>query len=163
GARIAAKRLRYALDLVREAVPAAARAARRLRALQDILGEFNDLRGLRAQLRRAAERAALARVQARLAAAHTETWAALRPAPPAAAGPDADAKAQRDAARQAGRLETGYLAAAQLIERRRSALFERLHADWLGGRCEALLEELHELLRQLLGMEAAGHPEIERK
>jgi CHAD domain-containing protein/CYTH domain-containing protein len=83
--RLAAKQLRYALELIGPALPAAERAAQPLRRLQRVLGEFNDLRTLRALVRSRLESAALERVQARVAAAQAQAWngsAALH-APPA--------------------------------------------------------------------------------
>ena len=95
-ARIAAKRLRYLMDPVVDSIPEGQSATKRLRGLQDLLGELNDLRmlaaeagayaaelegdlvarvakgGARERRRRPRERAALLELGERIATARSE-------------------------------------------------------------------------------------------
>jgi len=111
-ARIEAKRLRYLLEPLAAEVRVVGHAIRRMRWLQDLLGELNDLRVLRVTLARALETAVLAHAQRRLV--EIETGA-----------PDAaHAAADRDA-------EAGLLSLARTARARRGTLFARLAAQWL--------------------------------
>jgi CHAD domain-containing protein len=111
-ARIDAKRLRYLLEPLERERSGMGRLVLRMRRLQDLLGELNDLRVLRASLARALEQAALAEAQRRMAALES-----------------GDAPQQRAAARA---LEAGLLSLAGRVHARRRALFARFAGHWLG-------------------------------
>jgi CHAD domain-containing protein/CYTH domain-containing protein len=143
-ARICAKRLRYILEPLIGALPAADGAVQQLRALQDVLGELNDLRALRALVRSALEQAALARAQARLAAVE--------------AGEAGDGATPGDD----DLLERGCLALARALERRRRERFAELTGTWRGPARAALLRDVHGIVQELLDLRGA-HTEIERR
>jgi CHAD domain-containing protein len=112
-ARIEAKRLRYLLEPFAREVRGVSSILRRMRRLQDLLGDLNDLRVLRASLARALEQAALAGVQRRLA--------------------EVDAGNRAGQARAADRaLEAGLLSLAGRVQARRRSLFARFAGRWLG-------------------------------
>ena len=112
-ARIDAKRLRYLLEPLEAERRGVSGILVRLRRLQDLLGELNDLRVLRASLAHALEQAVLAEAQRGMAALDTGK----------------DERAPRTAARA---LEVGLLSLARRIHARRSALFARFASQWLG-------------------------------
>jgi CHAD domain-containing protein len=143
-ARIRGKRLRYLLEPVAEEVAAARTLVRRLKGLQDLLGELHDAHVLEAELARAAGAAAAERAAALLRAAL-----------------DGDEEAQR---RQAhGRTaQPGILALALANRERRDTLFAALTKDWLDGRAAAFFDRLEKLNAGLEGKEPSkgkGHPE----
>lgn len=107
-ARLEAKRLRYLLESAGDERPAAAVAVRRLRRLQDLLGEANDLAVLAGEL---------ATLAAECEAARTRHDAGLTPRPAAAPG---------------GR--AGRLALARRIARERAARLAEAERDWMAPR-----------------------------
>jgi len=80
-ARIAAKRLRYLLEPIADLAPGAPSAVKRLKGLQDALGELHDLHVLAAELspQPGCDRPspALAELRGRLQAEIAERWAAI--------------------------------------------------------------------------------------
>jgi CHAD domain-containing protein len=133
-ARIAAKRLRYLLEPATAEVPAAQPPVKRLKRLQDLLGELQDAHVLAGERVAAAERAA-AEEGGRLAAA-------------VAAG-DEPPPGRR------WRPIHGLLELARRNRERRERLFEELGREWLEGEetarllagVEALADELEGRLR----------------
>ncbi len=114
-ARIAAKRLRYQLEPVAEVLAGGADLVRRLRQLQDLLGELYDLVELEDEVRTALEAAAVAR------AGHL--WELTL-------DDERESHALRAARRR--RQNPGLFAVAQRSRARRAALFAQLEANWLG-------------------------------
>ncbi len=115
-ARIAAKRVRYLLEPFVDEVPAAGPLVKRLKTLQDLLGELHDAHVLETELREATELAAAERIR-RL------YDLSLQEVP--------DEKLLR-AERRRGR-ESGLIALARLNRNRRDRLFDKLEAEWLEG------------------------------
>ncbi len=128
-ARIAAKRLRYLLEPLADELAAAAPAAKplvkRVKALQDLLGELHDAHVLEGELADA------------LAAAAAERAAALYAATLAEEPDDKLLRAERRRAR-----ESGILALARLNRERRDRLYREADEGWLGGRADAFLAEV---------------------
>jgi CHAD domain-containing protein len=114
-ARIAAKRLRYQLEPVAAVLSGGDQLVRRLRQLQDLLGEIHDLFELEDEVRSALEAAAVARV-GRLWELTLED--------------EAESRTLRAAQRR--RQNPGLFAVAQRTRARRTALFAQLESDWLG-------------------------------
>jgi len=118
-ARIAAKRVRYVVEPVADRVPGGPSVVRRLKSLQDLLGELNDCHVLEAEIGAGVSEAGAARARRLLDVALTD-------------GPEA--------ARRAGRAgrdpRRGLLAVARLVRAHRQELFLRLEEEWLadGGR-----------------------------
>ena len=119
-ARISAKRLRYLLEPFGAEQP----VVKRLKKLQDLLGELHDAHVLETGLAEALEVAASERVRRLLEVTLTE------------APDDARIRAERRRVR-----ESGLLALARLNRARRNRLFEELEADWLEGRAAGFFEE----------------------
>lgn len=113
--RIAAKRLRYQLEPVADALAGGADLVGRLRQLQDLLGELHDLLELEDEVRTALEAAAVARAG--------RLWELTL-----------DDEPERHALRAARRRRhnPGLFAVAQRSRARRAALFAQLKADWMG-------------------------------
>lgn len=128
-ARIAAKRLRYLLEPLagelEDAAPAAKPLVRRVKALQDLLGELHDAHVLEDELADA------------LGAAAAERAAVLYAATLAAEPDETLLRAERRRAR-----ESGILALARLNRARRDRLYGELHPGWLGGRADPFLAEV---------------------
>ncbi len=134
-ARIRGKRLRYLLEPVAEEVAAARTLVRRLKGLQDLLGELHDAHVMETELAEAAEAAAAERAAALLRATL-----------------DGDEEAQRRHAHGPSP-QPGLLALARANRERRDALFARLTKEWLDGRAEAFFGKLGELIAVLEGKE----------
>ncbi len=133
-ARIRGKRLRYLLEPLAEEEEAARVLVRRLKGLQDLLGELHDAHVLAAELEQAASAAAAERAAALLRAALDEDPEALR--------------------RARGRSpQPGLLALGRANRARRDALFTRLAEDWLNGRAVSFFSEVGALAGAL---EAGG-------
>jgi CHAD domain-containing protein len=118
-ARIAAKRVRYVLEPLAEHAPGGPSLVRRLKSLQDLLGEINDCHVLDAEIAAGVAETGAARARRLL---------------------DVTLAEGSDAARRAGRAgrdpRRGLVAVARLVRARRHDLFLRLEEEWLadGGR-----------------------------
>jgi CHAD domain-containing protein len=132
-ARISAKRLRYLLEPISKPVPRARSSVRRLKELQDVLGDLHDANLLVSTIGAAMELAALERAR-RL---HRQ---ALRPPP----GPTSESA---DPARPAtGEDEhAGLLALARLLRRRREGLFSEIESRWHGAELDRFVAETRAL------------------
>jgi len=113
-ARIAAKRVRYVLEPVADRAPGGASLVRRLKSLQDLLGEFNDCHVLEAEISAGAAEAASQRARRLLDVALADDPTPARRAHRAARDP-----------------RRGLLAVARLVRARRRELFARLEEEWL--------------------------------
>ena len=142
-ARIMGKRMRYLLEPIRETVPEAQDFVKRMKKLQDILGELNDAHVLDAELRDALEEAAVANVR--------ELHALLS---------EADEEAVRRFNRQNER--SGLIELVRRGQQRAQKLFARLQRDWLEGGATELLGRV-EILAVALEKRAMRNTEIERK
>jgi len=129
-ARISAKRLRYLLEPFGPEQP----LVKRMKKLQDLLGELHDAHVLEAELSEALQVAAAERVRRLLEVSLTD------------APDDALIRAERRRVR-----ESGLLALARLNRARRNRLFEELEADWLEGRGAGFFEEAAAMVERLEG------------
>ena len=142
-ARISAKRLRYLLEpLVADlpdATPATSAEVRvkRLKGLQDLLGELHDAHVLEDELADFAEEAAAERVRRLFAVA--------------LGGLDGDPDPARLRAERRRAPENGILALARQNRERRDRLFAEVDADWLDGRVDGFLAGIAELAREMEG------------
>jgi len=130
-ARISAKRLRYLLEPFAgepAELPGAVPLVKRLKELQDLLGELHDAHVLAAELATAVETAAAERARRLLALALAET---------------SDETLLR--AERARTQQPGLLALARQNRDRRDRLFRDLEAEWLGGRGDEFLREVEAL------------------
>ena len=132
---IAAKRLRYLIEPLRDLTPSAAPLLDSLKALQETSGRLHDAHVLGALLRQQAEVAAAARARRRLDRE-------LAPA----AGDTAEAGGA-DGAPPSGR---GLLALAKAVRHEEERLFAALESRWLGGRGESFVAAVEELARHLI-------------
>lgn len=114
-ARIAAKRLRYVVEPVRGALPGGDELIRRLKAIQNLLGELHDLQALESVVRTAVGTAAAERAEQLLVAKLTE---------PAPAGRPPSRRGRR----------AGLVAIAKRIRLREAELFATLQQEWLGDK-----------------------------
>ncbi|HBL28806.1 MAG TPA: metal-binding protein [Acidobacteria bacterium] len=128
-ARICGKRLRYLLEPLLEELPAAAPLVKRLKGLQEVLGDLHDAHVLETGLAAATVRAATDRYAGLFVLA-------IQEAP--------DPQALRAARR--GAVENGLIALGRLNRARRDRLFRKLHEDWLGGRAADFLAELRSVI-----------------
>ncbi len=142
-ARIQAKRVRYLLEPFVKHVDNGRALLRRLKGLQDILGEFNDLRVLIGSLTATLEETALLRARAQLDAVLGND-------------PESARRLQQRA------LENGLLAIAKLVNARKQELFEVLESKWLGEPSTDFFEQLGRFAAALEGSDADS-VEIERK
>jgi CYTH domain-containing protein len=142
-ARITGKRLRYLLEPVREAVPEAASMVKRMKGLQDVLGELNDARVLDGELRSALEDAAVQHVR--------ELHARV-------------ARSDEEGARRLSRRNprTGLIEIARRGRERADALFSRLESRWLGRGIARVVGYAEKVARALEARARAGR-EVERK
>jgi CHAD domain-containing protein/CYTH domain-containing protein len=147
-ARIAAKRLRYALEPVGELLPEAASLATDLGLLQDVLGEMHDAEVLSGAIAAAVEKSGAA--QARRASRTVRRGEV--------------AKMARDAVQRQRRRDPtpGLLALAAVVRAAQEHHYRTLEQEWLGGRAMALIDAV-EVLARKLAPAAAGNLEIERK
>ncbi len=143
-ARIHGKRLRYLLEPFATEVPSVKPVVKRLKGLQDLLGDLNDLHNLNDTLGRALEDSALARAK-RLREEAT------------AIDFDLSETLARDE-------RAGLLAMLQRVQAGRRDGIERLLRDWLaeGGALEALLADVDGVMAELRGPPPPP-VEIERK
>ena len=141
-ARIHGKRLRYLLEPFRAEADGAKQTVKTCKALQDLLGDLNDLHNLAATVGEALEDASVERAR----------------------------RLRELAIRVDGALETelatdhepGLLAMLQRIQRDRVSMFDSLVNDWLapGGRLDELDGQIRSLGAHMRGREGV---EIERK
>ena len=129
-ARIAGKRVRYVIEPVAEHVPAGASLVRRLKSLQDLLGELNDCHVLDGEVARAVAAAGAARAR-RLHDAALAQRAEQR-------------------SRRVPDPRAGLLAIARLLRDRRRELFARLEEEWLADGGRGFGAELEEAAAALL-------------
>ncbi|HEX5758474.1 MAG TPA: CHAD domain-containing protein [Thermoanaerobaculia bacterium] len=139
--RIAGKRLRYLLEPLGEEVDAARALVKRLKGLQELLGELHDAHVFEEELAEALAAAAAERAHGILEATLGGDPAALR---------------QRSRGRTT---QPGLLALARRNRARRDDLFRRLDEGWLGGRAEPLLEDVEALAQRLEGGAALTPPD----
>lgn len=145
-ARIAAKRLRYALDPLAGLDPDADALGERLKTLQDVLGDLHDahvLSGVVADALDAAARAAARRVSALVRSG--KPLEGVRPA-------GADARDPRP----------GLLELARRLQSRTQSLFARFAEEWAGERAAPFVADAHALAATLRHRHVPG-TEIERK
>jgi len=142
-ARIACKRLRYLLEPVRKASPEARPLVRECKALQDLLGEIQDVAVLLDELGRAIQRAAGDRAR------HLHELAL-----------NADEQELRRESRRAER--PGLIEVTRRVKARVDALFRALERDWLGEGVEQLAARVETFALSLDEIEH-GSVEIERK
>jgi len=141
-ARIAGKRVRYAIEPVATSVPAGASLVRRLKSLQDLLGEANDCHVLDREVREAV-------------AAAGATGALQRHEIALARGDAGTGRARRGRRDPGG----GLLAVARLLRERRLALFARLEEEWLADGGRGFAEELETAAAVLVrGRRAPARP-----
>lgn len=138
-ARITAKRLRYLLEPFD--LPEAAALVKRMKKLQDILGELHDAHVLETELSESLQVAASERVRRLLDVSLSD------------APDDALIRAERRRVR-----ESGLLALARLNRARRNRLFAELDADWLEGRGAGFFQEAEAVAARLGGEEIAPPP-----
>lgn len=124
-ARISAKRLRYLLEPFVDELPGAAATVKKMKGLQEILGELHDAHVLETELAASLEVAAAERARKLLEI----TLAGM-----------ADEAVLRTERRRAR--ESGLISLARLNRARRDRLFEELEADWLEGRAEGFFREV---------------------
>ena len=139
-ARIAAKRLRYLLEPLADECPEARPVVKRIKALQDLLGELHDAHVLETELAAWLEEAALDRARKLLDLTLQDS-------------PDTDLlRLERRRSREAG-----ILALARLNRARRDRLHESLADQWLDGKGKPLLDDM-EILAALLEGPAEPDP-----
>ena len=146
-ARIAAKRLRYALEPIGEQLPEAASLATELSFLQDVLGAMHDAEVLSGTIAAAVEKSGAD--QGRRASKAVRRGEV--------------AKLARDAVQLQRRRDPapGLLALAAVVRAAQENQYRLLEQDWLGGRARRAIDAV-EVLGLRLGP-AGAHLEIERK
>ncbi len=145
-ARIEGKKLRYLLEPLRGSRHAdPQQMVKRLKQLQDVLGELHDCHRLAAEIAAALVDAAVERARALHAAAY-----------------DRGASGARLREELRGDPRAGLLALDRLLLARREALFARLGGEWRTGGVDALAAEVNGLVAKLEAR-AGGRIENERK
>lgn len=140
-ARISAKRLRYLLEPLLDEIPSAAPLVKRLKGLQEILGELHDAHVLETELHEGAALAASERAGKLFAVAIGEV-------------PDETVlRAERRRT-----LENGVIVLGRLNRARRDRLFRKLEEDWLDGRAGEFLRELAGVGEVLTSATSAAAP-----
>ncbi|GLC27882.1 hypothetical protein rosag_43950 [Roseisolibacter agri] len=182
-ARIAGKRVRYLLEPVLGLTESATPVVKRLRRLQDLLGELHDLDVLDVELtdaladaeRTMSEAQAAARAAAEAAMAASLTAVADAPEAEAGepAGNGAEAPAPEPERRQVDRRadprdpRPGLLALARRARARRTVVYDTLASEWLGRDGAGLVASLDGVAASLEAETAARLApvpmEIERK
>ena len=147
-ARIAAKRLRYALEPIGDYLPDAAALATELSLLQDVLGAMHDAEVLSGTIATAVEKSGAD--QGRRASKAVRRGEV--------------AKMAKDAVQRQRRRDPapGLLSLAAVVRVAQENHYRTLERDWLGGRAVALINAVEELARKLTPAPAANL-EIERK
>ncbi|MDQ3698689.1 MAG: CHAD domain-containing protein [Gemmatimonadota bacterium] len=142
-ARIAGKRLRYLLEPIQEVVGGSEALVRRLKTLQDALGDMHDAHVFGAEVAAALEAAAAE--QARRLAAAVLTG---------------DADDARPALRRDPR--HGLVAIARRLRERGDRAFATIVAEWLGDASDEFFHDVEAVVADLAGRTARDR-EIERK
>jgi CHAD domain-containing protein len=130
-ARLAAKRLRYLLEPIAAGVEGAPALVKRLRHLQDTIGEMHDVHVMAEEVIEAAERAGAEQTR-RVATALLEG--------------EADAEAHHEHARDP---RPGLLAIATQLRRRGEAAFSELQVRWLGEHAPDLTDSARAIVARL--------------
>jgi hypothetical protein len=139
-ARLAAKRLRYLLEPLEREVPAVKPIFRRLKRLQDLLGEMNDAHVLEDELSAAVETAAKQRARTLLSSATGDGEPSEQEPAPSGWDP-----------------VDGLVALARLNRERRDRLFAELSPAWTGeGEAASERRTLSREVGELAGYLAAG-------
>ena len=144
-ARISAKRIRYLLEPFRGEVTSAKEAVQRLRGLQDILGDLNDMYVLADEIARSLQVAMYQRARRLHELAMQE---------------ELDDRKMRSETRRDER--PGLLALTRLIRARQDKLYPALEGEWLGGNASEFLKEVDTIADQISSRRPKD-TEIERK
>jgi CHAD domain-containing protein/CYTH domain-containing protein len=142
--RIAAKRLRYLIEPLRESVDDTKALVKSLKQLQDILGELHDTHVLTDEVAGATESVAAERARRLHELAFEE---------------QPDGARRRRAATDETR---GLLALTRLLRERRDRLFARLQRNWLGEDSTGFFDRVGELATRMT-RPGSEDTEIERK
>lgn len=129
-ARISAKRLRYLMEPISEAVPEVTPLVERLKELQNSLGDLHDTNLLISKIGTAMEASAIEGAR-RL---HLQ---ALQPANASSAEETPGTADQGE--------QPGLLALARLLQNRRQILFSEINSRWRGSGLDRFVAEAHEL------------------
>ena len=132
-ARISAKRLRYLLEPLTGELPAAAPLVKRLKGLQELLGELHDAHVLETELRQGVGIAATERATKLFDVSLAEVL---------------DEKVLRAERRRS--VEPGLIAIARLNRARRDRLFQKLEKGWLNGEDGGFHRDVHQLAELML-------------
>jgi CHAD domain-containing protein/CYTH domain-containing protein len=143
-ARIAAKRLRYLVEPLRESFEDATGVVKDIKRLQDVLGELNDTHVLTGEVAAATEIAAAEQAR-RLHELALE-----------------ESSGQAPRRRSVADETKGLLAITRLLRERRDGLFADLERGWLGTAPDAFFKRVSGLVTQLRRF-GAEDAEIERK
>jgi CHAD domain-containing protein len=136
-ARLAAKRLRYLLEPIAAGVDGGTALLKRLRNLQDTIGEMHDVHVMAEEVIEAAERAGAEQTR-RVATALLEG--------------ESDADAHQEHARDP---RPGLLAIATQLRRRGEAAFAELKTRWLGEHASDLTDAANAIVARLTAEPAA--------
>src|SRR5580698_7504198 len=136
-ARLAAKRLRYLLEPIAAGVEGGTALLKRLRNLQDTIGEMHDVHVMAEEVIEAAERAGAEQTR-RVATALLEG--------------ESDADAHQEHARDP---RPGLLAIATQLRRRGEAAFAELKTRWLGEHASDLTDAANAIVARLTAEPAA--------
>jgi CHAD domain-containing protein len=136
-ARLAAKRLRYLLEPIAAGVDGGTALLKRLRNLQDTIGEMHDVHVMAEEVIEAAERAGAEQTR-RVATALLEG--------------ESDADAHQEHARDP---RPGLLAIATQLRRRGEAAFAELKTRWLGEHASDLTDAANAIVARLTAESAA--------
>ena len=137
-ARLAAKRLRYLLEPIAAGVDGGTALLKRLRNLQDTIGEMHDVHVMAEEVIEAAERAGAEQTR-RVATALLEG--------------ESDADAHQEHARDP---RPGLLAIATQLRRRGEAAFAELKTRWLGEHASDLTDAANAIVARLTAEPAAA-------
>jgi CHAD domain-containing protein len=142
-ARLSAKRLRYLLEPIAAAVDGGVALVKRLRHLQDTIGEMHDVHVMAEEVIEAAERAGAEQTR-RVATALLE-------------GEVDTEGAHQEHARDP---RPGLLAIATQLRRRGQSAFAELQARWLGGHAHELTDQARQIAARLAGNESGAPPVV---
>ncbi|MGD8700301.1 MAG: CHAD domain-containing protein [Gemmatimonadales bacterium] len=143
-ARIAAKRLRYLAEPLRDSFDAAKKVVKDIKRLQDVLGELNDTHVLTGEVAGATEVAAAEQARRMHELALEES------------------SGQVPRRRSVADVTRGLLAITRLLAERRARLFTDLERGWLGTAPASFFGRVADLVTELRRFDNDDH-EIERK